>query len=340
MLAGNSFVSSARFHYATIYSMTPEIYLLAAVIIIVFAAGIWWLGRRLKPDENLVKIISDLQKLSPQLNSTLTQSTHSLNERLDNAAKYISQVAKEVGQMNELGQSIRDLNIFLQSPKLRGNIGEQVLKDLITQSFPKGSFHLQYSFKSGDKVDAAIKTSAGILPVDSKFPLENFRKMTTAETKLERGAAKKEFVKDVKKHVDAISKKYILPEEGTLDLAVMYIPSEAVYHEIAQSTEILDYAKQARIYPASPNTLYMMLQSLLLSFEGQKIEAKTREIFRLLRAVQKDYAKTGSVLEVLGKHINNAYNAFAGVAKNFSLLGQKLESSRQLQPAEKPKELE
>lgn len=320
--------------------MTPELYLVTALIILAVALAAWWIRKGQKPDENLVQIITDLQKLSPTLTGSLQASTKTLNERLDNAAKYISQVAKEVGQMNELGASMRDLQVFLQSPKLRGNIGEQVLKDLITQSFPKGSFHLQHSFKSGDKVDAAIKTSAGILPVDSKFPLENFRKMTTAESKLERAAAKKEFVRDVKKHIEAISKKYILPEEGTLDLAVMYIPSEAVYHEIAQSSEILDYAKDRRIYPASPNTLYMMLQSLLLSFEGQKIEAKTREIFRILRAVNKDYEKTSSVMETLGKHINNAYNSFSTAFKSFSLLGQKLDSSRQLQPAESPKELE
>ena len=121
----------------------------------------------------------------------MQRSSQTLNDRLDNAARYINQVAKEVGQMNELGQSMRDLQVLLQSPKLRGNIGEQVLKDLIAQSFPKGSFHLQYAFRSGDKVDAAITTSAGILPIDSKFPLENFRKMTTAGTRAERSEAKR-----------------------------------------------------------------------------------------------------------------------------------------------------
>src|SRR3989338_5382523 len=309
--------------------MSPEVYFLAVMVIIGIAGSVWWLSRRIKPDDNLVKIIDSLQKLSPNL-----------NERLDNAAKYIAQVAKEVGQMNELGQSMRDLQVFLQSPKLRGNIGEQVLKDLITQAFPKANFHLQYGFKSGNKVDAAIVTSAGILPIDSKFPLENFRKMTTADSKLERAQAKREFSRDVKKHIEAISKKYILPEEGTLDLAIMYIPSEAVYHEIAQTPELLEYAKSQRIYPVSPNTLYMVLQSLLLSFEGQKIESKTREIFRLLRAVQKDYVKTSGVLDVLGKHLNNAYNQFANVAKSFSLLGQKLDSSSQLEPPAEPKKLE
>ena len=242
--------------------------------------------------------------------------------------------------MNELGQSMRDLQVFLQSPKLRGNIGEQVLKDIISQSFPRGSFHLQYSFKSGDKVDAAIKTSAGLLPIDSKFPLENFRRMNSAEVKADRALAKKEFSRDVKKHIEAIAKKYILPEEGTLDLALMYIPSESVYHEIASTPDLIDYAKNLRIYPVSPNTLYMVLQSLLLSFEGQKLETKTREIFRLLRAVHKDYQKTSGVLDVLGKHLNNAYNQFANVAKSFSLLGQKLDSSSQLEPPAEPKKLE
>src|SRR3990167_2937855 len=327
--------------------MTPEFYLIAAILIAALAVIAWWLNGKLrnlqeglKPDDNLLKVIDSLQKLSPSLTGAMQQSTKTLNERLDNAARYINQVAKEVGQMNELGQSMRDLQVFLQSPKLRGSLGEQVLKDIITQSFPRGSFHLQYSFKSGDKVDAAIKTSAGLLPIDSKFPLENFRRMNSAEVKADRALAKKEFSRDVKKHIEAIAKKYILPEEGTLDLALMYIPSESVYHEIASTPDLIDYAKNLRIYPVSPNTLYMVLQSLLLSFEGQKLESKSREIFRLLRAVHKDYQKTSGVLDVLGKHLNNAYNQFANVAKSFSLLGQKLDSSSQLEPPAEPKKLE
>lgn len=320
--------------------MTPELFFFAVLIFVLIVLAIWLNYRlkkfqtEIKPDDNLLRVIDNLQKLSPALTGAMQRSSQTLNDRLDNAARYINQVAKEVGQMNELGQSMRDLQVFLQSPKLRGNIGEQVLKDLIAQSFPKGSFHLQYAFKSGDKVDAAITTSAGILPIDSKFPLENFRKMTTAGTRAERSEAKREFSRDVKKHIAAIAKKYILPEEGTLDLAIMYIPSESVYHEIAGTPELLEYAKQERIYPVSPNTLYLVLQSLLLSFEGQKIETKTREIFRLLQAVQKDYQKTSGVLDVLGKHINNAFNTFSSVSKSFSLMGQKLDSSRQIEPAE------
>lgn len=339
--------------------MSNEIYLIAALIISAFAVFFWFINRKLKelteaskPDENLLKVIgtlqqgtSDLQRglqsQSKNISDTLQKSTDSINERLNNAARFIAQVSKEVGKMSELGKSMRDLQVFLQSPKLRGNIGEQVLKDLISEAFPKGSFHLQYSFKSGEKVDAAIKTSAGILPIDSKFPMENFRRMATSESKAARSAAKKEFTRDVKRHIQDIAKKYVLPEEGTLDFAFMYLPSETVFYEVANSPELLEYARHRRIYPVSPNTLYVHLQTVLLSFEGQKIEARSRQVFRLLRAIQKDYEKTEGVLQVLGKHINNAYNQFSNVAQKFSLLGQKLSSTQTLsEPEEKPEQLE
>lgn len=339
--------------------MSNEIYLIAALIIVAFALLFWFINRRLKelseatrPDENLLKVIetlqqgtSDLQKglhtQTKNISDTLHQSTKVLNERLDNAARFIAQVSKEVGKMSELGKSMRDLQVFLQSPKLRGNIGEQVLKDLIAEAFPKGSFHLQYTFKSGEKVDAAIKTSAGILPIDSKFPMENFRRMATSESKAERATAKKELIRDVKRHIEDIAKKYVLPEEGTLDFAFMYLPSETVFYEVANNSQLLEFARKHRIYPVSPNTLYVHLQTVLLSFEGQKIEARSRQVFRILRAIQKDYEKTDGVLQVLGKHINNAYNQFSNVTQKFSLLGQKLSSTQALSESEeKPEQLE
>lgn len=305
-------------------------YLLAAlmiaglvIIISFFNKKLTAIAEQTKPDETL----KDWLKSQQQSSQVMSQA---INERLDRAAQVIAQVSREIGKMSELGASMRDLQIFLQSPKLRGNIGEQVLKDLIAEAFPKGSFFLQHSFKSGEKVDAAIKTSAGILPIDSKFPMENFRRMTTAAVKTDRQAAKRAFLRDLKKHIQDISKKYILPEEGTLDFAFMYLPSETVFYEVANNAALLEYARQRRVYPVSPNTLYVHLQTVLLSFEGQKIEARSRQVFRLLRAIQKDYQKTETVIQVLGKHLNNAYNQFSNVLQNFSLLGQKLSSTQVL----------
>ncbi|MFC1711156.1 DNA recombination protein RmuC [Patescibacteria group bacterium] len=344
--------------------MSPEIYLIAALIVIGFSLIAWFINLRItkliklnKQDENLLKVIETLQSGTANLqkglqdqsktlhqvlsttNKNITDSLHhstkTMNQRLDNASSYIAQVAKEVGQMSEIGRSMKELQDFLKSPKLRGNIGEEVLKDLISQMFPKNSFNLQYTFKSGEKVDAALKTEAGILPIDSKFPMESFQKMVKGDTKEVREKMKKVFSRDVQKHIKDISKKYILPEEGTMDFALMYVPSESVYYEIVNIPKLTDFARKSRVYPVSPTTLYAHLQMILLSFEGKKIEARSREVFKMLRAIKKDYEKTENVLEVLGKHINNAYNQFSNVLKSFSLLGQKLSSTQSISDSPK-----
>lgn len=129
--------------------------------------------------------------------NTLQENSKQLNDRLDRTAAVIKDVSKEVGQMSEIGRSMKELQDFLKSPKLRGNIGEQVLNDLISQMFPKNSFNLQYQFRSGDKVDVAIRTDAGILCIDSKFPMENFQKMTKASIET-RELFQKDFTRDVK----------------------------------------------------------------------------------------------------------------------------------------------
>lgn len=297
-----------------------------------------------KPSDELLEIIKTLQSGSREdrrdLLSSLQKNTQAVNERLDNAARVISQVQRNLGEMSEIGKGIRTLQDFLQSPKLRGGLGEEVLKEMIGQTFPKNAFHLQYPFKSGVKVDAVLKTDAGLLCIDSKFPMENFNLMHTAETEVERNSAKKQFIADVKKHIEDISRKYILPEEGTMDFALMYIPSEAVYYEAVNIPEISTFARRLRVYPVSPNTLYAHLQVLLLSFEGKDMELKSKEVFRILRAIQKDYGKVEENLSTLQKHLNNAYNMMSNVFSSFNQLGQKISSTQNLGDGVKHKSIE
>jgi DNA recombination protein RmuC len=333
--------------------MPNEFYLLTALIIGAIALAVFLLNKKLsqiaeknKPDETLVEWLRAnqdlLQKSNKNITDTLQKNTDAISTRLDRAARVIGDLQKEAGQFSEIGRSMRDLQEFLKSPKLRGNIGEEVLKDLISQMFPKNAFYLQYTFKSGDKVDAALRTDAGLLPIDSKFPMENFQRIVKAEKETEKKKARIAFVADVKKHVKDISRKYILPEEGTMDFALMYIPSEAVFYEVANIPDLTDFARKNRVYPVSPTTLYAHLQTILLSFEGKKIEARSREVFRLLRAIRKDYEKTESSLSVLGKHLQNAYNQMSHVLSGFTLLGQKLSSTQALGEGtkEEPKQLE
>jgi len=308
--------------------MTFELVLIVGVIVAGFGVVLVFLNKKLSSknsDETLISWLKTMQS--------------SLDTRLDSATQLMGQIRQDAGRFAELSLSMKNLQDYLKSPKLRGNIGEQVLKDLISQMFPKNSFFLQYAFKSGDKVDAAIKTDAGILPIDSKFPSENFQKMMAAENEEEKGIARKDFVRDVKKHISDISQKYILPEEGTMDFALMYVPSEPVYYEVVNEMELTDYARKNRVYPVSPNTLYANLQVILLSFQGKDIEQKSHRLFAVLRGIQKDYGKLGENLGVLNRHLTNAYNQMANVGTDYTLMGQKLESTKSLEEGDEIRKL-
>jgi len=333
-------------------TMELSMLLILCVIIIGFVILIYIvkqeLGTLQKPDETkaLIQWLKSMQVTidatnrtlhdtmrtsTSDMNKTLQENTKQMNERLDSASKVIGDLKKNLGEMSEVGKGIKSLQEFLQSPKLRGNIGEQVLSDMIGQTFPRNSFHLQYAFHSGLKVDAVLKTDAGLLCIDSKFPMENFTKMHKGDTEEERRSSKKDFINDVKKHITDISKKYILPEEGTMDFALMYIPSESVYYEIVNMEELMDIARKARVYAVSPNTLYAHLQVLLLSFQGKELEQKTQEVFRLLRAIQRYYERIDACLGVMGKHVTNAYNSMNTVSSSFSQLGQKLSQTKRIE---------
>ncbi|MDD3531739.1 MAG: DNA recombination protein RmuC [Candidatus Shapirobacteria bacterium] len=299
-----------------------------------------------KQDDSLTEWLKSMQQSLDKTNESLNQamresnktvadslqkSTQSMNERLDKAAEFIAGVKKEVGQMAEIGRGMKDIQEFLRSPKLRGNIGEMILKELLGQMLPKKTFNLQYSFKSGETVDAAIQTEAGLVPIDSKFPMENFRKMIAAETDKDRDSVRKIFINDVRKHIRTIAAKYILPDEGTIDYALMYIPSEAVYYEIVNDPDLFDYAGKNKVLPVSPTTFYAYMKAILASFEGQKVEERAKQILAALGAIGKDYEKIADNLSTLSRHLTNAHNQMNNVNASFNLLGQKIVGAKQLE---------
>lgn len=273
----------------------------------------------------LTQIISDMRGSMDKNADSMVNQNKIISQRLDKAAEVIGNVQKSIGEMTELGRGMRELQEFLRSPKLRGQIGEAGLKDLLGQALPKQHFHLQYTFKSGEIVDAALQLEKGIIPIDAKFPMENFRKMSKSNDEKERELNRKSFVADVKKHIDAISTKYIRPSEGTLDFALMYIPSEPVYYEIlTNSPDLDDYAYSKRVRPVSPNTLYAYLRAIIMSLEGSKIEAQAGQILAALREIGAETEKFGSSLSVLTKHIKNAAASSDDVNSRFTRLSSKI----------------
>lgn len=290
-----------------------------------------WLNET-KPSSEIVEWLKDLGK-------RVETSTNNFNIRLDKAALVIAQVQKNIGEFSEIGRGMKELQEFLQSPKLRGNLGEAILKDLLQQFLPKASFTLQYVFNNGQKVDAVITTSQGLIPIDAKFPMENFRKMINSESAPTKEQFKKEFSRDVKKHIQDISKKYIVSDEGTVDYALMYIPSEAVYYEIINDQELYHFSVEKRVLIVSPMSFYAYLKAILMSFEGQKIEKRAGEILILLQSLQKDQQKAEEAFSVLNRHITNAYNQISVVSKFFLSFGNKLNSTRMLSESEEIKKL-
>lgn len=313
--------------------MNVEI-LLIIIFISGFAGLAWFVARRLhvmeekqKGDQGMLMLNQNLQGMSQRIDAT----TRAINERLDKAAQVVAGVAKELGAVQEMGRGMKDLQDFLRSPKLRGNIGEQVLRDLLEQYFPHEHFELQYTFQSGERVDALLKTDKGLIPIDSKFPMENFAKILKAESEGERDALRKEFVRDVKKHIDAIAKKYILPQEGTVDFAVMYVPSESVYYEIIRDdADLNNYANSKKVFLVSPNSFFYFLKVIMMGMEGKRVEAQAKQILEVLIAMQQDATRFGDVLGTVTTHVTNAKNSVDRANIEYARLAGKIDQVRLL----------
>jgi DNA recombination protein RmuC len=270
----------------------------------------------------------------------LQQTQQSLGERLDNAARVVGNVQKSLGSLEEanrriyeVGKDIASLQEILRAPKLRGGLGEFLLEDLLAQVLPPDHFSTQYCFRSGEKADAVIKLGNSLVPVDAKFPLENFKRALQAAGDEERTRAKKQFAADVKKHIDAIAQKYILPDEGTYDFALMYIPAENVYYETIIKDEstadksLSEYALGKRVIPVSPGSFYAYLQAIVLGLKGMKVEERAKEIIRYIGRLQGDFTRFRDEFGLLGKHLGHAQSSYQNADRRLEQFGQKLISA-------------
>ncbi len=283
-------------------------------------------------------LTESVDNLSNQVSRTLSDSNRTMGERMDQTSRVIGDVRQQLGQVDEsarrlleLGKDIARLEDILQPPKLRGALGELLLGDLLSQVLPPAHFRLQHGFRGGQVVDAAILLRDGLVPVDAKFPVENFRRVLASEGEEQRKAARKVFMKDVKGHIDAISSKYIRTDEGTFDFALMYIPAENVYYETIIRDEelqgdlpLLNYALQKRVIPVSPNTFYAYLQTVLLGLRGLKVEEKSKEILGALRRLEKDFSLFGDSFRLVGQHLDNAVRKHGETQKRFDGLENKV----------------
>src|SRR5437763_782273 len=236
-----------------------------------------------------------LAQLTGQMNDRLREglelvqrSQSAVGERLDNTSRVVGEVQKGLGELREatakvyeVGRDVASLHDILRAPKLRGGLGEFLLGDLLAQVLPPAHFTLQHAFRSGERVDAVVRLGDGLVPVDAKFPLEDFRRLLEAADDDERARARKAFVAQVRRHIDDIATKYVLPDEGTYDFALMYIPAENVYYETIIRDEepgLAAYAIGRKVIPVAPNCFHAYLQAIALGLRGLRIEARAREV--------------------------------------------------------------
>jgi DNA recombination protein RmuC len=285
----------------------------------------------------LGQVLSHVNDRLKENAEVLSRTQQSLGERLDHAARIVGDVHRSLGGLEEanrkiyeVGKDIASLQEILRAPKLRGGLGEFFLEDLLRQILPPDYFSMQHGFRSGDKVDAVIKLGSALVPVDSKFPLENFRRIAEAVSDEERNRAKKAFMADIKKHIDAIAGKYILPDEGTYDFALMYIPAENVYYETiikddaTEDRSLCQYAMSKRVIPVSPNTLYAYLQAIVLGLKGMKIEDRAKDILRYLNRLQIDFSKFRDEFSLMGRHLGHAQASYLNAERRLEQMAQRL----------------
>lgn len=278
---------------------------------------------------NQSNIAQTLTQTDRHVTSTLQKSYEEMNKRLDNATQVMSSLKEETGKFSEIGRSMKDLQQLLASPKLRGGLGEHILKELLSQMLPRQTFKLQHRFLGGETADAVIITQAGLISIDAKFPLENYNKYQSSDETKEAKTYHLQFERDVKKHIKDIGNKYIKPMEKTVDFALMYIPSEAVYYEImTQSPDVHDFAQRHRVLPVSPATFYAFLRTILLSFEGQKIANEAQSVIRSLREIKDFSIDFGEKLNLTHKHMQHAYSSVQSLSQNFLELQTKISETQ------------
>jgi DNA recombination protein RmuC len=275
------------------------------------------------------KTSENLQKSLQAGQTTLTQSLQSSQQVLSRLNTQIGELQGTNKQMLQVGTEVRRLQDILSSPKLRGQMGEWSLENLLSQILPKDSYELQYTFKDGKVVDALIKMADYSVSVDAKFPLPGFEKIVAAETEEEKTKLRRQFLKDVTAHIDKIADNYIRPAEGTLDFAIMYIPAENIYYETivkyaGETQDILQYSLDKKVIPVSPNLLYVYLMTVVMGLHGLQIEKQAAEIRQNLKRLNASFADFINNWDVLGKHLRNAYSQYDEGHKKLDRFGLQL----------------
>jgi DNA recombination protein RmuC len=282
--------------------------------------------------EAVVAALQQGARDSVEITSKITsQAQAAMSTELKNTREQINQIQQQLGQVQEAGHLMHETTSKLESilggTKTRGNFGETTLERLLEDCLAPSQYTMQYKFRSGEAVDAIVRLrDKKVLAIDSKFPLDAFQRIEA-----EGDQARKEFVTAIKLHADSIAKKYIVPDEDTLDLALMFVPSEAVYYELLRSTDTRGlaadaYCRTRKIIPVSPNTLYAHLSVIAMGLRGMQIEENSKRLAANLAGLRKQVDQFSEGFEKIGTHLKNAGLSYAEADKRLDKASTSLDN--------------
>jgi len=275
--------------------------------------------------QQLGQVTQQLQTGVAATGTLASDAQQAVAARLAESTEMLGAIRQQLGEVQQAGRELsgaaRTIELVLGGAQTRGSLGEVALERMLSDALPQAGYELQYRFATGEVVDAVLRFRDKLLPVDSKFPLDDYRRMA------EQGEdARKGFAQAVRLHADSIAKKYIRPDEGTLDMALMFVPSEGVYYELLMTADAkgapLDaYCRSKGVVPVSPNSLYAHLNILLMGLRGIQVEENARRLLASLAGLSKQLDTFAEVYDKLGTHLRNAQQSYTDA-------GGKLERAR------------
>ncbi len=341
--------------------MNLVVIFLASIVVVLVVVIFFLAKRRSGKDNSFLMIQQQLDQLNRSLDDKLSESNKAIQSQFGQSTKIVKEVTERLGKIDQTNREIADfaqqlqsLEDVLKNPKQRGILGEYYLEELLKNVFSPSQYKLQYSFKDGETVDAVIfLRDDKILPIDSKFSLENYNKIIQEKDKDKRQRLERIFYQDLKNRIEETA-KYIRPREGTLDFAFMFIPAEAIYYDLlvnkigaiqSNTRDLIEYAvKEKKVIPVSPTSFYAYLQTILQGLRAFQIEKSAQEIRQRVEDLSKHLSnyeeylrKTGSSLSSTVSAYNKSYKAFGRIDKDITKIIDK-KSKVEPKEIEKPTE--
>ena len=291
-------------------------------------------------DGSMLMLQNQIQELNRTLDAKLGESTKFIQYQHGESAKLIRDVTERLTKLDETNRQVvnfadqlQSLQDILKNPKQRGILGEYYLEALLKNVLPEGSYEMQYRMGLDEKtgkdliVDAIVRVKDKIIPIDSKFSLENYNRLAEERDPIERERLEKLFKNDLKNRIDETA-KYVIPTRGTMDFAFMFIPHEAIYYDLlvaqvgaikVNTRDLIEYAfKEKHVIIVSPTSFLAYLQTVLQGLKALQIEESAKDIIKRVEELGRHMSSYESFMQKLGNHLGTSVNAYNSAYKEFA----------------------